>query len=78
MGCSRHVDTAQAYRNEAHVGAAVQQSGLPREEVFVSSYLFFSSQSTRIWATRHTLAVVVPAAACMRAGMPPIMLMSSR
>ncbi|KAI0728236.1 Aldo/keto reductase [Fomitopsis betulina] len=33
----RHVDSAQAYRNEAHVGAAVKESGIPREEVFVTT-----------------------------------------
>lgn len=31
-----HIDTAQAYRSEAHVGAAVRESGLKREQVFVS------------------------------------------
>ncbi len=35
----RHVDTAQMYGNEAGVGAAVAASGLPREEVFITSKL---------------------------------------
>ncbi|WP_210481118.1 aldo/keto reductase [Naasia sp. SYSU D00948] len=35
----RHIDTATAYRNEAEVGAAVRASGLPREEVFVTTKL---------------------------------------
>lgn len=35
----RHVDTAAAYNNESGVGAAVRASGLPREEVFVTSKL---------------------------------------
>jgi len=35
----RHIDTAQMYGNEAEVGAAVSQSGLPRDEVFVTSKL---------------------------------------
>ncbi|PRY10866.1 aldo/keto reductase [Kineococcus rhizosphaerae] len=35
----RHVDTAAAYVNEAGVGAALQASGLRREEVFVTSKL---------------------------------------
>lgn len=35
----RHVDTAAAYVNEKGVGAAVRASGLPREEVFVTSKL---------------------------------------
>jgi 2,5-diketo-D-gluconate reductase A len=35
----RHVDTAQMYGNEAEVGQGVRDSGLPREEVFVTSKL---------------------------------------
>jgi 2,5-diketo-D-gluconate reductase A len=35
----RHVDTAQMYRNEREVGQAVAASGLPREEVFVTTKL---------------------------------------
>ena len=35
----RHVDTAAAYVNEAGVGAAIRASGLPREDVFVTSKL---------------------------------------
>ena len=35
----RHVDTAQMYRNEAGVGAALAESGLARDEVFVTSKL---------------------------------------
>src|SRR5690625_1583242 len=33
----RHIDTAQSYKNEAAVGAAVVDSGLPRDEVFVTT-----------------------------------------
>jgi len=33
----RHVDTAQAYGNEESVGRALRESGLPREEVFVTT-----------------------------------------
>ncbi len=36
----RHIDTATAYYNEADVGAAVRASGLPREEVWVTSKLW--------------------------------------
>ncbi|KAL7270383.1 hypothetical protein RUND412_006914 [Rhizina undulata] len=36
----RHIDTAQYYENEAQVGEAVRESGLRREEVFVT---------TKIW-----------------------------
>ncbi|KAK6224133.1 hypothetical protein LQW54_000280 [Pestalotiopsis sp. IQ-011] len=33
----RHIDTAQLYQNEAEVGAALQQSGLARADVFVTT-----------------------------------------
>src|SRR5918994_2188014 len=33
----RHVDTAQAYGNEESVGRALRDSGVPREEVFVTT-----------------------------------------
>ncbi|MFC5479278.1 2,5-didehydrogluconate reductase DkgB [Massilia suwonensis] len=39
----RHIDTAQIYGNEAEVGAALAASGVPRDEVFVT---------TKIW-TEH-------------------------
>ena len=35
----RHIDTAALYRNEASVGAAVRRSGLPRDQVFVTTKL---------------------------------------
>ncbi|HEX2023997.1 MAG TPA: aldo/keto reductase, partial [Acidimicrobiales bacterium] len=33
----RHIDTATAYRNEGDVGRAVRDSGLRREEVFLTT-----------------------------------------
>ena len=36
----RHIDTAAAYFNEADVGRAVRDSGVPREEIFVTSKLW--------------------------------------
>ncbi|KAA1473810.1 Aldo/keto reductase [Dentipellis sp. KUC8613] len=33
----RHVDTAQAYRSEAHVGEGVRNGGVPRSEVFITT-----------------------------------------
>ena len=33
----RHVDTAQLYRNERSVGAAIGRSRIPREEIFVTT-----------------------------------------
>lgn len=35
----RHIDTAEGYQNEASVGKAVRDSGIPREEIFVTSKL---------------------------------------
>ena len=35
----RHVDTAALYRNEESVGAALRASGIPREEIFVTTKL---------------------------------------
>jgi len=35
----RHIDTAEMYGNEAGVGRAVAASGLPREEVYITSKL---------------------------------------
>ncbi len=33
----RHIDTAEAYGNERGVGEAVRTSGIPREQIFVTS-----------------------------------------
>ena len=33
----RHIDTAQMYGNEAEVGAALEASGIPREDLFVTT-----------------------------------------
>ncbi len=38
----RHIDTAAAYENEEEVGRAVRDSGIPREEVFITSKLWLS------------------------------------
>ena len=35
----RHIDTATGYNNEAEVGAALRASGIPREEIFVTTKL---------------------------------------
>lgn len=40
----RHIDTAKYYRNEESVGKAVRESGVPREEVFVTTKLWNSDQ----------------------------------
>jgi 2,5-diketo-D-gluconate reductase A len=36
----RHIDTAQAYGNEDSVGKALRDSGVPREEVFITTKFF--------------------------------------
>lgn len=36
----RHVDTAQAYGNEEAVGEGIRASGVPREEIFVTTKFF--------------------------------------
>ena len=38
----RHIDTATAYDNEEEVGRAVRDSGIPREDVFITSKLWLS------------------------------------
>lgn len=42
----RHIDTAQIYGNEAEVGQAISESGVPRRELFVT---------TKVW-TEHLAA----------------------
>lgn len=36
----RHIDTAHAYRNERSIGRAVKDSGVPREEIWITSKLW--------------------------------------
>ncbi len=40
----RHIDTAQSYFNEEEVGNAIQKSGIPREEVFIT---------TKVWVEHY-------------------------
>jgi diketogulonate reductase-like aldo/keto reductase len=40
----RHIDTARVYGNEAEVGRAVRESGIPRAEIFVT---------TKLWTDDH-------------------------
>ena len=35
----RHIDTAFAYENEKEVGEGIRRSGVPREEIFLTSKL---------------------------------------
>jgi len=47
----RHVDTAQVYGNEAAVGAAIRASGVPRDEIFLT---------TKVWVTEFAEADFLP------------------
>ena len=39
----RLIDTAQVYGNEEAVGRAIKRSGVPREELFITTKLWISS-----------------------------------
>ncbi|MBQ6511257.1 aldo/keto reductase [Methanobrevibacter sp.] len=39
----RHFDTAQAYFNEAEIGEAIKESGIAREELFITTKVWVSS-----------------------------------
>jgi diketogulonate reductase-like aldo/keto reductase len=39
----RHIDTAQAYGNEAGVGDALAECGIPREEFFITTKIWISN-----------------------------------
>ena len=41
----RHIDTAAIYKNEESVGRAIKDSGIPREELFIT---------TKLWNDIHT------------------------
>ena len=45
-----HIDTAQAYRNEDCVGKAIKQSGVAREDLFIT---------TKIWNDAHSYDLVM-------------------
>lgn len=40
----RHIDTAAVYDNEAGVGRAIRQSGVPRQEIFLTTKLWNADQ----------------------------------
>lgn len=39
----RHIDTAQSYFNEEEVGAAIEKSGIPREELFITTKVWIDN-----------------------------------
>ncbi len=58
----RHVDTAAAYRNEEGVGEAIRQSGLQRDEVFITTKCFndahgYDEATRALHASLHRLGV---------------------
>ena len=61
----RHIDTAAAYNNEAGVGAAIKASGLPRQEVFVTTKLRNGNQG-------YNEALVAYDESCERLGLEQI------
>jgi 2,5-diketo-D-gluconate reductase A len=53
----RHIDTAEAYRNEAAVGRAIAASGIPRDELFVTTKVWIShaGEAATLEACRRSL-----------------------
>lgn len=47
----RHFDTAQIYDNEYEVGAAIKESNIPREEIFIT---------TKIWTENLSAVKLIP------------------
>jgi diketogulonate reductase-like aldo/keto reductase len=41
----RHIDTAQAYENEAGVGRGIKESGIPRDQLFITTKLVAEAKS---------------------------------
>jgi diketogulonate reductase-like aldo/keto reductase len=50
----RHIDTAQAYGNEESVGQALRESGVPRDEVFITTK-FLPSAKDPVAELQHSL-----------------------
>jgi diketogulonate reductase-like aldo/keto reductase len=48
----RHIDTAQAYGNEESVGQALRESGVPREDVFLTTKFYPRSRDPAAEAER--------------------------
>ncbi|MEU4195692.1 aldo/keto reductase [Kribbella sp. NPDC026611] len=48
----RLIDTAQAYRNETSVGRAIRSSGVPREEIFLTTKFYPGGKDARVEAEK--------------------------
>jgi diketogulonate reductase-like aldo/keto reductase len=55
----RHIDTAAIYGNEADVGRAISECGIPRDEIFVTTKLWNTDQG-------YQSALTAAAASCQR------------
>ena len=53
----RHIDTAFIYGNESDVGKAVLESGIPREEVFITTKLWNTRQVGLNSALKHEVSL---------------------
>lgn len=51
----RHIDDAAIYRNEEEVGRAIRDSGVPREEIFLTTKLWNTQQRTPAEALDQSL-----------------------
>ena len=47
----RSIDTAAIYKNEEGVGQAIQESGIPREELFITSKCGIAMSRLRVNTT---------------------------
>ncbi|MFT3860642.1 aldo/keto reductase [Micropruina sp.] len=56
----RHIDTAAIYRNEQAVGAAIAESGIARDELFIT---------TKLWNSRQTDAEAAIAESLQKLGL---------
>jgi len=46
----RHIDTAQVYANEADVGRGIAQSGVPRDDIFITTKVWVPNCAPRLMA----------------------------
>ena len=51
----RHFDTAESYKNEESVGLAIYDSGIPREEIFLTTKCGFLSATADNIDKEHPL-----------------------
>lgn len=51
----RHIDCALIYKNEAEVGEGIKRSGVPREQIFITSKLWNAFHSDAAESLNRTL-----------------------